>query len=917
MNESSDPLKRQRKKYKARDVDPARRLLKFKGEARRARTIKEAVRQWKRAKERENKRVEELLEENEDEVDSEAELIRAAIKKDAADSVVWAPQAGSQTLFLRCPIFEVLLAGTRGGGKRICDSTPVLTDRGWVAAGDITYDHLLVAPDGSYTKIDGIFKQAEGQLFKLTFDDGVEVRADGEHRWSVYSGSSGCRDGWQVKTTAELMKLKDTWSIPLMSEPAPGEDWFGPDPYVIGLLHGDGTMRGQYPTIYTADKWIRDYLVENHGWIAYKTKPHFWMVQDCRASRKNWVTSVGKNKGADKEVSQELLESDPDTRLALLQGLMDSDGSIDQYNPKGSDKGGRCSFSSISKNLAESVQYLARSLGGKATIRWVNKKSPKGGTDGYYRVNLMHCNKFNPFRLPRKRDRVKKMLGVKRRIISIAPDGEGAATCFSVRHPSHLFVIKDFVLTHNTDALIMDFLQHVGVGWGAEWRGILFRQSYPELDDIIKKTKKWIPLIFPTATFNKNDHTWTFKDGEQLLLRHMDNVDDYKKYHGHEYPWIAWEELTNWPTLECYNIMKSCCRSSVSPDKKDKLGRPMPRKYRATTNPYGPGHNAVKKHFRLPEMYGKIIRDVIQTPDGPVEMQRVAIHSMYSENEKLRKAEPGYMANIKMAARNASEAAAWLEGSWDITSGGMFDDIWDSQVHIIEPFEIPSSWKIDRSFDWGSTRPASVGWWAQSDGTDAVRADGTILRTVKGDLFRINEWYVASQTGSNSGLKLSPSEITAGIVAREIKWKYRTLNMKNPLKVRPGPADSSIWDSSGGPSIAAQMEQKVKVDGVVHKGISWEKADKSPGSRKNGWEAVRQYLKEAKYPEQGGPREKPGMFVFNTCTSFIEKFPVLSRDLKDPDDVNTEAEDHIADETRYRIMTPKRVTKFGRTKGAH
>src|SRR3954463_8944894 len=77
-----------------------------------------------------------------------------------------------------------------------------------------------------------------------------------------------------------------------------------------------------------------------------------------------------------------------------------------------------------------------------------------------------------------------------------------------------------------TDALLMDFAREVGTGLGADWRGILFRRTYKELGDVVAKTRKWFPLIFPGATFNKQEFTWHFPDGEELLLRHGKNVDD-------------------------------------------------------------------------------------------------------------------------------------------------------------------------------------------------------------------------------------------------------------------------------------------------------------------------------------------------------------------------------------------------------
>lgn len=438
-----------------------------------------------------------------------------------------------------------------------------------------------------------------------------------------------------------------------------------------------------------------------------------------------------------------------------------------------------------------------------------------------------------------------------------------------------------------TDCLIMDFAQHCGVGWGAEWQGILFRQTYKQLSDVVKKTRKWFPQIFPGAQFNKQDFCWTFPEGEQLFLRHMNDPEDYWNYHGHAYPWIGWEELTNWATSECFKRMISCCRSTVPKEKKDKFGRNMPRKYRATTNPYGPGHNWIKRRYRLPHSRGVIIRDALDAKGNP-EPPRVAIFSCLRDNPALLEAEPDYMQRVAAAARNAAELAAWQEGSWDVTSGGMFDDLWDEKYHMVEPFEVPASWRIDRSFDWGSSKPFSVGWWAESDGTPYKRKDGKLVPTVRGDLFRIAEWYGCKPEEENQGIHMDPKEVATGIREREMRLAEAKLIRR---RVAPGPADTSIWTEDGTPSHASAM---------LAKGVSWLRADKGPGSRSQGWVAIRRMLKNAK-PQPGGPREEPGLFIFSTCQDWLRVVPGLSRDGGNPDDIDTKAEDHAADETRYRI----------------
>lgn len=418
-----------------------------------------------------------------------------------------------------------------------------------------------------------------------------------------------------------------------------------------------------------------------------------------------------------------------------------------------------------------------------------------------------------------------------------------------------------------TDSLIMDFLQHVNVGFGPTWRGILFRQSFPQLADIITKTKKWFWRIFPQAKYNASNYTWHFPAGEQLLLRYINSPDDYWNYHGHEYPWMGFEELTNWATKDCYESMISCCRSS-DPG--------MPRKIRATANPYGKGHNWVKTRFIDPAPPLMPVRD----ENNRV---RVRIHGSIHENKVLLKEDPDYLLNLK-SITDQNKKKAWLEGDWDIVAGGAIDDVWSRYVHVVEPFKIPVNWRIDRSFDWGSSKPFSVGWWAEANGEEVALKNGTKWAPPKGTLFRIMEYY-GWNGNPNEGCKKLAVDIAKDILAIEKK-----AGLKN---VKPGPADSSIFAAENGVCIADDM-QKV--------GVRWLAADKSRGSRVNGLEAVRKLLKAA----TARPMEEPGLFVFNTCQHFIRTVPVLPRDEKNPDDVDTDTEDHVFDEVRYRCMNVKR-----------
>ncbi len=434
-----------------------------------------------------------------------------------------------------------------------------------------------------------------------------------------------------------------------------------------------------------------------------------------------------------------------------------------------------------------------------------------------------------------------------------------------------------------SDALIMDFAKNCGQGFGQEWRGILFRRTYAELRDIVAKMKKWFPQIFPTSTFNESKMTWLWPDGENLRLSYMSGEQDYWAYHGHSYPWIGWEELTTWADDKCYRVMMSTSRSTV---------RGMPMRIRSTTNPYGPGHNWVKARFQLPVPHGSTYGKIIQQEDLP---PRVAVHGYLAENQILLYADPDYIIKLKAAARNPSEYRAWIYGDWNIVAGGMFDDLWSMKYHVVPniPFShVPRSWKINRSYDHGQSKPFSVGWWAQSSGEPLVIGDYT-LGPVPGDLFRIAEWYGWDGKSPNEGIRMLSTRIADGILQRERDWGIKE-------RVRPGPADTQIFTvESAGRSVAADMRAR---------GVRWGEADKRPGSRKAGWEQLRKYLANA-IPGRDGTREGPGLFACQRCSQFIRTFPVLPRCEKDLDDVDTEAEDHIADEVRYRVRENIRTTK--------
>jgi hypothetical protein len=454
-----------------------------------------------------------------------------------------------------------------------------------------------------------------------------------------------------------------------------------------------------------------------------------------------------------------------------------------------------------------------------------------------------------------------------------------------------------------TDALLMSFAQYCGLGFGAAWRGIIFRETFPQLKDVVAKSKRWFYQIFPGIRYNESDHFWEWQDGERLYFSNARVIGDYWNYHGHEYPFIGWEELTNWADLGIYLAMFSCNRSSHGDDR-------MPRMVRATANPWGVGHHAVKARFidRAPPEVA--IHDQIINPvtNEKMNLTRCYIHGHWSENKALLKADPEYVANI-MQETDEAKRKAWLDGDWNIAVGGIFGNFWRPAIHVLQPFNIPASWRVERSFDWGSSRPFSVGWWAIADGTEATLPSGKTWAPFRGSRIRINEWYgckEGQQAQPNQGLEMLAEDVAKGIVARQ---KAMLEGGMIKTAVRPGPADASIFDKSNGQqnSIAELMSKS---------GCTWIPSDKSPGSRINGWELLRNMLAASLEVKDGqvigpkvGPMEKPGIFVFDTCRHWIRTVPLLPRDAQKPDDVDTDAEDHAGDETRYEIY--RKIGKSG------
>ena len=411
-----------------------------------------------------------------------------------------------------------------------------------------------------------------------------------------------------------------------------------------------------------------------------------------------------------------------------------------------------------------------------------------------------------------------------------------------------------------TSGLLGDWLAHAG-RYGKNTRGIFFRRTYPELEEVDRQAAALFPLT--GASLNVQRRTWVWPNLATLRMRYLSRDSDADNFQGHEYSWVSFDEVTTYSTPHGIDKLRATMRSAAG----------IPCVIRTSGNPGGVGHNWVKGRYIDPAPPF--------TPffDSEAKVWRVYIPSRLEDNIILQRNDPQYWQRVESAASGRQDLLrAWRYGDWDIVAGGMFDDLWTLSVHVLDPFSIPLSWPIYRTFDWGSSKPFSVGWWARSDGNPC--ADGRLY--IKGTVFRIGEWY-GWNGKPNEGLRMLASEIGRGIVSMEKE-------MGLTGRVRSGAADPSIWKAENGVCIG---------DDLARAGARFVEGTHVNTARVHGWNKMRTYMKAS----LAHPMEESGLFVFSTCRQFIRTIPVLPRDLRNPDDVDSEAEDHIADEARYFLMT--------------
>ncbi len=359
----------------------------------------------------------------------------------------------------------------------------IRTPSGWVRMGDIKLEQLIVTPDGGTTNVKGIYPQGEVDIYRIYFEDGRWADCGLEHLWKVYWPHWGEEDGgkWRVLTLSQILehmkshtKSNNRLSIQLI-EPEIKEDINLPiDPYLLGAFLGDGNLSTSQLRFTTADTWMVDEinrLLPDEVELTHSSKYDYNVVRKNRNYGKPTSSkflqafkdlNIKGCRSWEKFIPNQYMNASSNQRLALLQGLMDTDGSVETprlCKDGVTQKHGQIEYCTTSLQLAYQIQELVRSLGGmcKLSERYTHYTYKNEKLKGRlsYRLYIRLKDRSSAFRIPRKKELTqigdyKYQDSLKLGIRSVEFIKRAEAQCIEVDHPDHLYITDNYVVTHNT-----------------------------------------------------------------------------------------------------------------------------------------------------------------------------------------------------------------------------------------------------------------------------------------------------------------------------------------------------------------------------------------------------------------------------------------------------------------------------------
>ena len=369
-------------------------------------------------------------------------------------------------------------------------------------------------------------------------------------------------------------------------------------------------------------------------------------------------------------------------------------------------------------------------------------------------------------------------------------------------------------------------------------RALILRRSMPELRELIDKSRELYPKAFKGARFKEVEKLWNFPSGAKIEFGFLERDSDVYRYQGQAYSWIGFDEITHLPTEFGWNYLASRLRTTD----------PKLQTYlRCTANPGGVGAHWVKKRYVLPSESN----EAFVGHDG---LTRKFIPARLQDNPYL--AEDGEYERM-LNSLPAVQRKQLLDGNWDIAEGAAFAEF-ETETHVIAPFDIPSWWERIKGVDYGYAAESCCLWAAVDP------EDQTII------IYR--ELYQKGLTGNALADKI-------------------TLMEENEVKSIPGVLDTAAWARTGysGPTIGETL---------VNRGHKLRRADKN---RVAGKVLIHEHLRKRL---QSG---RPKLQIVNTCVNLIREVQGIPLSKKNSEDVDTNASDHAYDALRYLLMSRPRV----------
>lgn len=668
------------------------------------------------------------------------------------------PHATQQLFLTLNEIEEVMYGGAAGGGKQTSVDTRVLTPKGWVRNGDLKVGNSVVDPrTGKSCSILLAHPITETQVWEVEFEDGQIIEACEDHLWTVrMSGKRtkgwdsrnkiGDTDSWlngykvvttkllydaiqRVKKQTKDGSRRNYPHVPIsraieFTRPYRNIDsTLSINPYILGLLLGDGhvTNSGSV-SIATDDNYIREQVTSWAKNIGYEIR-NDWRNKTFSSiyinNSKDFNNSIKKyglvgKRSWDKFIPEDYLFAPLEVRIRLMQGLMDTDGYVDVR--------GHMSYTTVSKQLADDVQHLARSLGAKVSITskktaYTHKGEKLVGRLAYTVWITPHDPKIF-VSLPRKLNRAIKQQNIPtREVVDVRKTNRTIEMrCITVDTIDGLYVIEGFVVTHNSDALLMAALQFVDVpGYSA----LLLRRTWADLmlpGAIMERATAWLSKT--DAQPKDGGRTWVFPSGAKITFGYLQYDKDKFRYQSAEFQFVGFDELTQFsqetyeflfsrirrPSMACLTCKTSLRKEGIAyvhsdksvnckhtvPDPKVLAQYPpakdgitlfdVPLRMRSATNPGGIGHAWVRDYF---------VNKKTRNPEA------IFIPALLKDNPSID--QESYIKNLSHLG--ALDRERLLNGDWDVSVEGLI-----FQRHWFQPIaEAPVDAKYCRFWDTAAT----------------------------------------------------------------------------------------------------------------------------------------------------------------------------------------------------------------------